>query len=264
VGCSGWQYDSWRGTVYPRGLPVQQWLEHYAERFNTVEVNSSFYRLPDARTFAAWRSGTPPNFLFSVKASRYLTHLKRLRDPVPPLRRFFGRAIRLGPRLGPVLYQLPSTLSFEPDRLRTFLDALPHTTRDAAASPTARPARGRRIDHVIEFRHPSWYRDDVRRWTRERNVAVCLHDMSGSAFVDPGDQPIVYVRFHGTAGKYRGGYGSRRLERWADRLCACARNGQRVFAYFNNDLGGTAVRDAQTLIDAIETGRSTAVARGAA
>jgi uncharacterized protein YecE (DUF72 family) len=251
VGCSGWQYPSWRKAFYPAGLPSSQWLTYYASQFNTLEVNNSFYRLPQASTFAAWRAATPAGFVVSVKASRYLTHLKRLRDPEAPLALFFSRAIALGPRLGPVLYQLPPTLSFDADRLRLFLDALPRTTRAVSPADGPRHVRGRRIRHVIEFRHASWYRDDVFAWLEEADVSFCLHDMKGSSHTEISSRGVVYVRFHGTEGKYRGSYGDEVLERWGDRLTESLRRGQDVYAYFNNDLDGTAVANARTLRAAI-------------
>ena len=144
VGCSGWQYGHWRGGFYPADLPQSRWLEHYASVFDTVEVNNTFYRLPEASTFAAWRDRTPPGFLFSVKASRFLTHMKKLKDPEEPLSRFFERASALERRLGPVLYQLPPRWPKNLERLELFLTALP---------------AGR--THVVEFRDPSWYAEDV-------------------------------------------------------------------------------------------------------
>ncbi|HEX6473837.1 MAG TPA: DUF72 domain-containing protein, partial [Candidatus Limnocylindria bacterium] len=140
IGCSGWQYRHWRGRFYPRGVPTDRWLEHYAAIFDTVELNNSFYRLPQADTFAAWARRTPDGFLFAVKASRYLTHLKRLRDPREPLDRLWSRAERLGDRLGPMLYQLPPRWHRDLDRLERFSAALPSRRRQA-----------------IEFRDPSWY-----------------------------------------------------------------------------------------------------------
>lgn len=145
VGCSGWNYKAWRIAFYPERLPARRWLEFYASRFDTVEVNNTFYRLPERATFAAWHRQAPPDFLFSVKASRFLTHMKRLREPEEPLARFFSRASAFSRQLGPVLYQLPGNFTIDLGRLEAFLDALP------------RLSSGRRIRHVMEFRHPSWY-----------------------------------------------------------------------------------------------------------
>jgi uncharacterized protein YecE (DUF72 family) len=144
VGCSGWNYKSWRERFYPRGLPPARWLAYYAERFDTVEVNNTFYRLPERSTFAAWRTQLPARFLVAVKASRFLTHMKRLREPEEPIRRLFSRAAALDGKLGPVLYQLPGNFHIDLYRLDTFLAALP------------RRRSSRQLRHVMEFRHPSW------------------------------------------------------------------------------------------------------------
>lgn len=249
VGCSGWQYASWSGTFYPRELPASRWLPFYAQRFVTVEVNNTFYRLPEATTFAAWREATPPGFVITVKASRYLTHLKRLKQPGPPLARLFSRAFALGPRLGPILYQLPATLKYDETRLRRFLRALDTQGRRALARKPTRLRPGvERLQHVIEFRDPSWYRDDVFEALGQARVAVCLHDMPGSTIDRAPSTDLVYVRYHGTTGKYRGSYTNAVLKRWAGYLTDMRASGRDVYAYFNNDLGGTAVRNAKTLL----------------
>jgi uncharacterized protein YecE (DUF72 family) len=233
VGCSGWQYRHWRGDFYPSTLPLDRWLEHYSERFDTVEINNSFYRLPSAETFGSWRQRAPRGFLYAVKASRYLTHLKKLKDPEPPLQLFFSHARHLGATLGPVLYQLPPRWPVNVERLRTFLAALP-----------------RRRHHAIEFRDPSWYCDAVLALLERHRVALCLHDMAGSASGRRRVGPFVYVRFHGTS-RYSGSYSNDMLCDWAEWLAARLAEGRRVFAYFNNDQGGHAPRDAMRLRDAV-------------
>jgi uncharacterized protein YecE (DUF72 family) len=232
VGCSGWQYRHWRGSFYPSTLPSSRWFEQYVRGFDTVEVNNTFYRLPEPGTFVDWARRAPRGFTFAVKASRFLTHMKKLKDPAEPLRRFFTRARRLGRTLGPVLYQLPPRWPVDVERLAAFLKALP-----------------RRHRHAVEFRDPSWYRDEVFALLERRRVALCLHDMegSGSGKIDIG--PFVYVRFHGTT-KYGGRYSDGTLNGWADWLAERARD-RRVYAYFNNDVGGHAPRDAVRLRDAI-------------
>jgi uncharacterized protein YecE (DUF72 family) len=193
----------------------------------------------------------PPGFIVAVKASRFLTHLKRLRQPGPPLDRLFRRAAVLGSRLGPILYQLPATMSYDALRLRRFLRALRLQSRRARArSPRLR------LRHVIEFRDPSWYRPDVFAALRQSGVAVCLHDMPGSALEEAPDQPFVYVRFHGTTGKYSGSYSDETLRQWGDKLRQALKSGRDVYAYFNNDLGGTAVDDVRTLIRHVGEPRS--------
>ncbi len=229
VGCSGWQYRHWRGDFYPAELPPKQWLEYYTRHFDTVEINNSFYRLPEAKVFASWRRRLPRGFVCAVKASRYLTHMKKLKDPVDPLALFFSRARELGAKLGPVLYQLPPRWPANVERLRAFVEALPPRRR-----------------HVVEFRDPSWYSDEIYDLLRRHRVALCLHDMGGSATGRLSVGPFVYVRFHGTT-KYGGRYDDATLDSWAEWLASRIRDGVPVYAYFNNDVGGHAPRDAVRL-----------------
>ncbi len=239
IGCSGWNYKSWRGKFYPAALPSSRWLEHYTSVFDTVEINNTFYRLPEASTFTDWRRQTPAGFLIAVKASRFLTHIKRLKDPDEPIDRLFSRVKALGPRLGPVLYQLPPNFfrnDVNVERLQVFLRALP------------RVLNRRRVRHVFEFRHPSWYVDETYALLADRDATLCVHDKRGSAIVEPLVGPIVYVRFHGTSGHYAGSYPDERLERWASILAETWRQtGRPVFAYFNNDPDAVATENAQTL-----------------
>jgi uncharacterized protein YecE (DUF72 family) len=230
IGCSGWQYQHWRGDFYPAELPQSRWFSYYARTFDTVEINNSFYRLPPAETFAKWREQASVHFLYAVKASRFLTHMKKLKDPADPLARFFENARHLGPRLGPVLYQLPPRWPLNLERFENFLRALP---------------RGYR--HTVEFREPSWYDERVYELMRRFDVALCLHDMQGSASGKMIVGPFVYVRFHFGTNKYGGRYPDERLDDWADWLADRVREGLHVFAYFNNDTGGHAPRDAVRL-----------------
>jgi uncharacterized protein YecE (DUF72 family) len=230
IGCSGWQYRHWRGSFYPRELSTDRWLEHYAARFDTVELNNSFYRLPEADVFAAWARRLPSGFAMAVKASRYLTHLKRLREPQEPLARLWSRAERLGDHLGPMLYQLPPRWHRNLDRLASFLEALP---------------RGRR--QAIEFRDPSWYGAPVLELLDAASVALCLHDMRGSRSAREPIGPFAYVRFHGAGATYGGRYSSQALSAWAGKLTEWSSHGLPCFAYFNNDVGGHAPRDAARL-----------------
>ena len=233
VGCSGWQYKHWRGDFYPAELPQRQWLEYYSEQFDTVEINNSFYRLPESATFSSWRDRAPAGFTYAVKASRFLTHMKKLKDPEGPVTLFFERARSLGRALGPVLYQLPPRWPVNIERFRAFLQTLPKRRR-----------------HVVELREPSWYCDEVFDALRQHKVGLCLHDMAGSASGRIEVGPIVYVRFHGPA-KYSGSYSDEALDGWAEWLATRARAGVPVYAYFNNDIGGHAPRDAVRLRDAL-------------
>ena len=253
IGCSGWNYKHWRGPVYPSEMPARLWFDHYASLFDTVEINNSFYRLPDPETFAAWRlralaSGPSGRwsdrggFIYAIKASRFLTHLKRLLDPEEPVIRLFDHARELGGTFGPILYQLPGSFHRDIPRLDHFLSLLPRTLGEIYGTPEELT-----LYHVMEFRHPSWYVEETYEVLRARSVALCLHDKAGSAITDPEIGPIVYVRFHGPGGRYFGRYEFARIERWAARLWELSRDGRDVFAYFNNDPEGMAVFNAREL-----------------
>ena len=230
MGCSGWEYKHWRGDFYPLDVPKTRWFDHYAARFDTVEINNTFYRLPEQSTFAAWAARAPSGFTFAIKASRFLTHMKKLKDPEEPLDRLFSRMRPLRKHLGPVLYQLPPGWKLDRERLEHFLQVLPKGIR-----------------HVLEFRDPSWYTDDVKAMLARHGMSLCLHDMRGSATGRERVGPVVYVRFHGASGHYSGGYSDDRLREWAGWLNAQRADGADVFAYFNNDVGGHAPRNAVAL-----------------
>ena len=231
IGCSGWVYDHWRGRVYPDGLPQRRWLEHYATLFDTVEVNATFYRLPKRDTVAAWVEGTPAGFLFAVKASRYLTHVKRLQDLGAGLDRFYERIEPLvgTPKLGPVLWQLPENFHRDDERLAGALERLP-------------PGR-----HCFEFRHVSWFRPDVYALLREHGAALVVGDTPTRPFqAHELTADWTFVRFHHGSRGRRGNYSDRELDEWAGRLAAWRERAD-VYAYFNNDWEGFAVRNALAL-----------------
>ena len=230
IGTSGWEYRHWVGDFYPRPLPGDRRLEFYAERFDTVELNTTFYRLPEADAFAAWARRVPDRFAFAVKASRYLTHVRRLREPAEPLARLWSHAERLGRHLGPMLYQLPPRWRPNHERLAAFL----------AQIPTGRL-------QAIEVRDRRWYGPALDTLLADAGVALCLHDMPGSATTPRRVGPFVYLRFHGAGERYGGAYSSQRLAAWADRIAEWCSAGWPVWAYFNNDVGGHAPRDADTL-----------------
>jgi uncharacterized protein YecE (DUF72 family) len=242
IGCSGWNYKSWSGRFYPAGMPASEWLNFYLAHFDTVETNATFYRLPTREAFVRWREQTPDGFVMAIKASRYLTHLKRLLHPEEPVARLFEHAAGLGSRLGPILYQLPSSLTCEPERLARLLAVLPRQleTDDGLVGP---------LQHVFEFRHPSWYVTDTFALLQEHGAALCLHDMAGSAIDGPAVGPFTYVRFHGATGKYFGSYGDDVLAGWARRLAAEWRRGRDVYAFFNNDPDAVSTGDARRLRD---------------
>ena len=231
IGCSGWNYAHWRnGVFYPPRLPASRWLEHYAQHFDTVEVNATFYRLPKRSSVARWIEQTPPDFVFAIKASRFLTHVKRLTDLGPGLERFYARIEPLvdSPKLGPLLWQLPPNFRRDDERLAAALARLP---------------RGER--HAFEFREASWFHPDVYALLREHDVALVI-----------GDRPEVHafqshelttdftlVRFHaGTRGR-RGNYSESELEEWAQRFEDWSRRAA-IWAYFNNDWEGFAPKNA--------------------
>jgi uncharacterized protein YecE (DUF72 family) len=227
LGTSGWQYRHWRGRFYPRDVPTSDWLGYYADRFATVEVNNTFYRLPERSTFEAWRRGTPEGFVVAVKASRYLTHIKRLNDPADPVDLFVDHARGLGDRLGPVLLQLPPTLEIDVGRLTETLAAFPSAMRVA-----------------VEFRHDSWYRDDVRAVLERHGAALCLADRR-EQLLTPAWRTTDwgYIRFHGGRERPASCYRRARLEASAELLCAMWKPDEPVFVYFNNDHAGCAIRD---------------------
>jgi uncharacterized protein YecE (DUF72 family) len=254
IGCSGWNYKHWRGNFYSSDLPAREWFTHYSRVFDTVEINNTFYRLPEASTFEAWRERAPKNFLYAIKASRFITHLKRLREPEEPVTRLFERACHLQTYLGPVLYQLPESFHLDLTRLDDFLALLPRTLGEINGSPADHVIR-----HVFEFRHPSWYVAETQAVLRAHGAVMCLHDKAGSAIFEPLDTPFCYMRFHGPGGRYFGRYEARRLEHWGATLAEQWRAGRDVYAYFNNDPEGMAVINAKELrtivINSIEDGR---------
>ncbi|MEU2259037.1 DUF72 domain-containing protein [Streptomyces sp. NPDC019645] len=230
VGTSGWQYKDWRGVLYPPRVPQRLWLEEYAGRFATVENNNAFYRLPARDVFASWRDRTPGDFVMAVKASRYLTHLKRLHDPAEPVGRLMDRAEGLGGRLGPVLLQLP-----------------PNFREDTAALDVCLRCFPRGVRVAVELRHPSW-------WDAERELRAVL-ERHGSAlcWADRGSRPVTalwrtadwgYLRLHGGLAQPPPRYGRQALSAWVRRLGDAWPDGDDVYVYFNNDTGGAAVVDA--------------------
>jgi uncharacterized protein YecE (DUF72 family) len=251
VGTSGWQYRDWRGLLYPPGLGQTRWLEHYARHFGTVENNGSFYRLPAQATFAGWRDHTPDGFVMAVKASRYLTHVRRLRDPDEPVERLIRAAAPLGGRLGPVLLQLPPSLPADPGTLDGCLAAFarfrlaPDGELVRPGQPGARAAR--RIRVAVEFRHDSWWDGETERVLARHGAALCWADRHG--------RPVTplwrtagwgYLRFHEGAAQPWPRYGEQALGSWVERIAAGWPDGADLLVYFNNDPGGAALYDAAT------------------
>lgn len=230
IGCSGWVYPHWRGRFYPEKLAVKNWFGFYAEHFDTVEINNSFYRLPKAGTFDGWREQAPEGFRYAVKANRFLTQAKKLKDCAEPLERMMTPFRHLGDRLGPILYQLPPRFRLNLERLENFLELIPGD-----------------VVNVFEFRDKSWYTDAVVALLERHGASFCAHDMPTLESPRVATGPIAYVRFHGGVGKYRGRYSDERLLGWADWMREQASGGRLVWAYFNNDIEGHAIHDALTL-----------------
>jgi uncharacterized protein YecE (DUF72 family) len=231
VGCSGWNYRDWREAVYPRGLPQRRWLEHYATLFSTVEVNNTFYRLPKRDSVATWAEQTPPDFVFTVKSSRYLTHVKRLTELGSGVQRFYERIEPLidAGKLGPVLWQLPANFHCDLERLEAALAKLP-------------PGR-----HCFEFRHPTWFNDGVYEALRRSGAALVIGDHPERPFqTDELTTDWTFVRFHhGSRGRH-GNYSGAEIDAWRRRI-ARWRSKTEVYAYFNNDWRAFAVRNALAL-----------------
>ncbi|TMQ20633.1 MAG: DUF72 domain-containing protein [Candidatus Rokuibacteriota bacterium] len=240
LGTSGYVYGHWRGVFYPPRLPQRDWLPFYAQQFATVELNNSFYRLPSKAAFRAWRAAVPEHFCFAVKASRYLTHLKRLKAPTPPLDRFFRRVRPLGPALGPVLFQLPTQFHANLPRLARFVRALERQRHVAD------------VRAVLEVRHASWLVPETFDLLRKAGVALCFHDARAQPVTEPVTAGFVYVRRHGTSGRYHGSYTEAMLRADAHRVHGWLAQGLDVYVYFNNDGGGAAVKNARRLAELLE------------
>jgi uncharacterized protein YecE (DUF72 family) len=234
IGTSGYVYRHWREVFYPEGLPARAWLGYYAERFPAVELNNTFYRLPTERAVESWARGTPEGFVFALKGSRYLTHVRRLNDRGRGVARFYTAIEPLAPKLGPILWQLPPTMEPDLERLGAFLDALPAG-----------------FGRAVEFRNAGWYRGEVFELLEQRRAALCLHDRLQIEGPFPPPGPFYYRRFHGAA-DHSGAYGPARLRRVAAEIAALARQGRECYAFFNNDLEGAAVRDAAALTRLVE------------
>lgn len=230
VGTSGWHYEDWKGVVYPVALPKSKWLQTYASGFDTVELNSTFYRLPSEKAFAAWRDSTPAAFVFAVKASRYITHVKKLNDCQHSVELLMQRAEILGGKLGPLLYQVPPNLHRDDARLEAFLRILPE-----------------RRQRVFEFRHASWLEEGVFALLRRYAAGFCVFDMEGLACPLVATADFAYIRFHGPAGLYSSSYSDADLAAWAERISALAKDLKTVYIYFNNDVAGYAPRNAATI-----------------
>jgi uncharacterized protein YecE (DUF72 family) len=230
IGTSGWVYPHWREVFYPPRLAQSKWLYFYSGHFSTVEINNSFYRLPSEQAFSNWRDTSPHGFRYAVKASRFITHIKRLKDVAEPVQTFIARAAHLNKKLGSILYQLPPNMHRNDERLEGFLTLLPKGLR-----------------HVIEFRHQSWLDEEVFDILRRHNTGFCVFDMPEVSCPLLATADFAYIRFHGSSGLYSSCYSDEEMEDWARRIEGLATDLDTVYIYFNNDAEGFAIKNAQTL-----------------
>jgi uncharacterized protein YecE (DUF72 family) len=233
IGTSGWHYKHWVGNFYPAKTPASRMFGLYVEHFDTVELNNSFYKLPNMETFREWRDAAPSNFLFAVKASRFITHNLKLKNPENALDNILSRAEALGKKLGPVLFQLPPRWGKNVERLEAFLSVLPRYHR-----------------YVFEFREPTWHSEDVYAVLRRYNAAYCIHELAGFQTELTVTADFIYVRLHGPgAGKYEGSYTDAQLRGWARQIDLWSKTSKAVYVYFDNDQAGFAAANALKLKD---------------
>lgn len=235
IGTSGWHYMHWKGPFYPEDLPARRFLEYYAARFSTAEVNNTFYQLPKADKLEAWRETVPDDFVFTVKASRYLTHMKKLKDPAETLKTFYDAVAPLGEAIGPILFQLPPRWGYDGERLGAFLTHLSADYR-----------------HVFEFRDPSWFNADAFDRLAAHDAAFCIYELAGQSSPREVTTDLVYVRLHGPGDAYQGSYDAHALSGWAGAAAAWTRAGKTVYVYFDNDDQGHAVANAHELRDMVQ------------
>ena len=237
IGTSGWHYRHWRGPFYPPALPARDLLSWYARHFDTVELNNTFYHLPTETALKQWRNGTPEQFCFAVKGSRYLTHMRKLKEAEAGLSRFLPLIEMLGPKLGPILFQLPPHWRCNPDRLAEFLQALPTGHR-----------------YGLELRDPSWHVPAVYRLLERHNVAFCIYELAGVRSPLLVSADFTYVRLHGPGKAYQGNYSASALRTWATRIATWRQSLKAVYFYFDNDQAGYAAQNALKLRDLVGRG----------
>ena len=230
IGTSGWHYKHWVGTFYPEGMKPADFLAYYLQFFDTVEMNNSFYRLPQEKTFVQWKEAVPENFLFAVKASRFITHMKKLKDPKQNFEPFIQNVDALQEKLGPVLFQLPPKWKYNHERLKAYLTMLPKHYR-----------------YTFEFRDPTWYNNAALDLLKQHNIAFCIYELASHLSPLEVTADFVYVRLHGPGEKYQGSYNDKTLSVWAERCKDWQKSGKDVFLYFDNDEKGYAAFNAREL-----------------
>jgi uncharacterized protein YecE (DUF72 family) len=234
IGTSGWHYRSWHGPFYPTDVKVKDFLGYYVGQFDTAEINNSFYRLPTENAVRAWRDAVPEGFLFAWKASRFITHMKRLKDIEDSITLVFDRMAGLGDTFGPVLFQLPPTFKAAPEMRERVARCL------ALVPPQHR--------YAFEFRHPSWYEGAILDLLRDHNAALCISDHADAPAPWEATADFVYVRAHGTNGRYAGSYSAETLREWGQRIASWREEGRDVYVYFDNDIKSAAPGDAKRLL----------------
>lgn len=230
IGTSGWSYNHWLENFYPKNLSNKKWLEHYSKNLKTVELNASFYHLPTPQVFTNWYKNTPKNFLFSVKASRFITHVKKLNNCKQPLSKFIKSAKNLKEKLGPILFQLPPSLKANEKKLENFLKILP-----------------RRYIYAIEPRNEDWQRKEILKILKKYKIALCVADSPKFPLFKEITSNFVYIRMHGGKILYGSNYSKKELAKWANKIKKWLKDDFDIFVYFNNDFSGYAVKNARTL-----------------
>ncbi len=234
IGCSGWNYNHWKGLFYPSGSLSKNWFSEYSEVFSTVEINNTFYQLPEASVFRKWHAQAPPGFIYAVKANRFITHMKKLKASASSVEKFLKRAKMLKKHLGPILFQLPPHWKVNVKRLDDFTDMLPEG-----------------LEYIFEFRDKSWYDERIYQLLTNKRMSMCLHDMKGSESPMIKVGPVCYIRFHGSTSLYGGKYHISALRKWAGFIREAASEKKGVYAYFNNDSEANAPKDALRLLEEI-------------
>jgi uncharacterized protein YecE (DUF72 family) len=263
VGISGWRYAGWRGVFYPKGLPQRRELEVASRLFSTIEINGTFYSLQRAAYFRRWHAETPADFVFAVKGARFITHMKKLRDPEQPLANFFASGLlELGPKLGPILWQFPANFGFDAERIAAFFRIVPRSHRAAAAiarqhdhrveDPATTAQGDRPIRHAMEVRHRSFESKEYLALLRELDVANVAADAPDWPYIEAKTAGFAYIRLHGAEERYASGYDAPAIARWARLARKWARGGADVFVYFDNDAKVRAPFDAIALARALK------------
>ena len=237
IGTSGWHYTHWKGTFYPEKLPAREYINYYLNFFQSVEINNSFYKLPSEETFRLWKESVPEGFVFAVKASRFITHMKKLKEPGQSIARFMHAVDFLEEKLGPILFQLPPFWNLNLERLQEFLEALPKGYR-----------------YALELRNESWYDERVYHLLKEHGVAFCIYELERHLSPLLVTTDFVYVRLHGPGGKYEGSYTEETLLDWSLKIKEWQREGKDVYFYFDNDLLGYAPHNAKRLQELVQPG----------